>query len=569
LSSLNSYNTLSFVDLQLNSGTGLPGLTSPFDSQGGNKDDYYVGSYNDRFVAVFENEASTLTYWFYIDTAPGQAQTWTYFNPTGNIGVGQAGPMIRAGDALYMLEEGGFRSTDGGLSWSGPITSFNEKVRWVAESNGVLILSTDEDDGSFYRSTDNGATWTRNAPTGLSPGMIVFGGAGGFTAQYFAEKERDQTAGLPIYTSTDGGLNFTFYANNPRYFSRAFGENIVIRGQSDDSTGSGIAVATLPFGSTILSISNAAKDGFYVGDLIVSSPAGGGPSRILSLSNTTVTVDNNNGWLSGGIQQITRDSSEYTPLAGSPFLATSAPFDTLFVPESAFTPEQLYHVRVQYATTNPQPATSEFSPWSDFITIAGGFEITPGLLLGGGYFAGQVNDGGTIYNIIVAPRVSSSLEGQYGGAGRSYLQYKNSNTGDSPNSTAVKSVYGGDATVAFADAAHSCFNWCINSTSGPNNGQWNPSNTAGTGINGYNDWYIPASEEWAAIGLVMCPPSTSIPDFGPTGVERFEEDYYYQGSSQSLNNPGYVYQIDLTLPSASYNNKTIARYARAIRRQAA
>lgn len=570
LSALSSYNTLSFVDLQLKSGTGLPGLSSPFDSQGSNKDNYYVGSYNDRFVAVFENETETTTYWYYIDTAPGQLQTWTYFNPVG-LTQGIAGEMVRAGNALYMLEGGGYRSTDGGLTWNGPLTNFGEEVRWVSESNGVVWISTDESDGSFYRSTDNGSTWTRYGAVSLalSAGMIIFGGAGGFTAQYFAKDERDQTAGLPIYTSVNGGLTFTFYANNPRYFSRAFGENIAIRGQSSNSTGSGVAVAKLPFGSTILSISNAAKDGFYVGDLIVSSPTGGGPSRILSLSNSTVTVDNSSGWLSGGIQRITRDSSEYTPLAGSPFLATSAPFDTLFVPESAFLPEQLYHVRVQYATTNPQPATSEFSPWSDFITIAGGFDITPGLLIGGGYYAGQVNDGGTVYNIIVAPRVKSSLEGQYGGAGRSYLQYKTSNTADTPNSTAVKSVYGGDATVAFADSAHSCFNWCINTTSGPNNGQWDANNTAGTGINGYNDWYIPASEEWAAIGLVMCPPSTSIPDFGPTGVERFEEDYYYQGSSQSLNNPGYVYQIDLTLPSASYNNKTIARYARAIRRQAA
>ena len=42
----------------------------------------------------------------------------------------------------------------------------------------------------------------------------------------------------------------------------------------------------------------------------------------------------------------------------------------------------------------------------------------------GGYYAGQMNDSGIIYNLVVAPKVSGGLQGQYGGVSPTTVQYK-------------------------------------------------------------------------------------------------------------------------------------------------
>ena len=116
-----------------------------------------------------------------------------------------------------------------------------------------------------------------------------------------------------------------------------------------------------------------------------------------------------------------------------------------------------------------------------------------GIPMGGGYFAGQIKDptDGKTYNLIVAPKVSGGLLGQYstdGGTTAGTLQYKTSNTGDSV--VAQNEVYGGTATTTFADASHPAFDWCVNSPTGPN---------SGAGIGGFKDWYIPSRYEMEII----------------------------------------------------------------------
>jgi hypothetical protein len=39
------------------------------------------------------------------------------------------------------------------------------------------------------------------------------------------------------------------------------------------------------------------------------------------------------------------------------------------------------------------------------------------------------------------------------------------------------------------------FNWCRSGAFGPNAGTYDATNSLGTGIGGYNDWYIPAKNE--------------------------------------------------------------------------
>jgi len=126
---------------------------------------------------------------------------------------------------------------------------------------------------------------------------------------------------------------------------------------------------------------------------------------------------------------------------------------------------------------------------------------------GGGYFAGQINDGGTIYNLVVAPLTSGGLEGQLGGLTLTRIQWNISSVG--PATTATSSSYGGTATLANANANHPMFNWVVNGATGPNAGTYDATNATGTGIGGYNDWYIPATNELEILYRAFKPDTTA------------------------------------------------------------
>ena len=176
-------------------------------------------------------------------------------------------------------------------------------------------------------------------------------------------------------------------------------------------------------------------------------------------------------------------------------LATDAGFTTIvfsatasttsktswFIPQANLTVSTTYYVRVRYNSgTDPGGAgtatTSSYSAGSSFAT-ASAFTIPPGTLMGGGYFAGQINDGGTIYNLIVAPVADGQYPGGGSGGTPTGVQYKTSNSADA-NPNSQNEVYGKLATDQFNDAAHPAFQWA-----------------KGLTIGGFNDWYIPAKNE--------------------------------------------------------------------------
>jgi hypothetical protein len=139
-----------------------------------------------------------------------------------------------------------------------------------------------------------------------------------------------------------------------------------------------------------------------------------------------------------------------------------------------------------------------------FQALLGPGDRAIGSLYGGGYFAGRINDGGTIYDLIVAPTLgdnsgpnpAGTLQGQYGGATPTTVQYKLTSTGDLPSATAQNEVYGKLATDLFADGSHPLFDWCKNSATGPN---------GGGGIGGNTDWYIPAKNELEVLYYYLKP----------------------------------------------------------------
>jgi hypothetical protein len=208
---------------------------------------------------------------------------------------------------------------------------------------------------------------------------------------------------------------------------------------------------------------------------------------------------------------------------------------------------------------------------------------SPGAPYQGGFFAGQMNIGGTVYNLVVAPVTSGSLQGETTGSWATVA---------TDDTTANNTFYGSTATTTYANAQHPLFNWAINNANGPNAGTFDPTNTAGTGIGGYNDWYIPSIYELMTLyyyfkpdsapnnagtgvnpfAVAPCispftsinPTATTIPGFVPPGTNSFSASNYGSATQSGSTN---FRSILFTLGDDSALSKTGAVVAaRAIRR---
>ena len=89
-----------------------------------------------------------------------------------------------------------------------------------------------------------------------------------------------------------------------------------------------------------------------------------------------------------------------------------------------------------------------------------------GSAFGGGFFAGQVDISGTIYNLVIGPKASAQNASK---------QWKTSNT-DSPGTYSI--VDGASNTAAMNNASHPAAQFCTGVTAG-----------------GFSDWYMPANNE--------------------------------------------------------------------------
>jgi hypothetical protein len=144
---------------------------------------------------------------------------------------------------------------------------------------------------------------------------------------------------------------------------------------------------------------------------------------------------------------------------------------------------------------------TEYSNRTSFTTAASfwDFATTPGTAIGGGFFAGYINQGGDKYAIIVAPKAS--------GESSTTLQYKNNNDAvpvatrtlnNGPSATAAM-VAAGSSTVY--PAAHFSNNLTIA---------------------GFSDWYLPARDE-----LELCYRNLKPTTTGPLPFDRTASSYTY------------------------------------------
>jgi len=198
-----------------------------------------------------------------------------------------------------------------------------------------------------------------------------------------------------------------------------------------------------------------------------------------------------------------------------------------------------------------------------------GDNVTPTVAIGdayeGGFFAGQINDGGTTYNLVVAPKSSGE---------NSSKQWKTSNTTTSGTTSTTDGPSNTSAMISAGAAAHPAADFCNDLS-----------------IGGFTDWYMPAKDELEVLYYNLKPTTdsndtgsgtntnavpprnsnytsgdpaqTSVTDFQTGNTEAFASEFYWQSTEFSSAN---AFIKTFTGGNQLNTIKDVSRYVRAVRR---
>ena len=339
-----------------------------------------------------------------------------------------------------------------GTNWTTRYTHPSGQNFNSVASDGATVVAVGQS-GTFAYSTD-GTNWSSTTPFGSNNLSGVKYGNG----QWLAVGGNGSSS--VVWKSVDGVSWTTYTASN---FTLNALESLAFASNKFLASGTGGSQIGFTTGtSTRLAIAGAQSEGFIVGEVIDDCGGDAQDSTITNITDTLVDV------------------------AGSP---TGWDVGDNICRPGGITANSTFFSHVKYRSDDP--LDSAWSNWSAFTT--GSLVPEPGDALGGGYFAGQINDGGTIYNIIVAPLASGLLQGQYGGTVALKIQYSVSSLPGATGSTNLTN--GAVATLANTANDYPAPEWCITNANGPNAGTYDATNATGTGIGGFNDWYIPSYYE--------------------------------------------------------------------------
>jgi hypothetical protein len=494
-------------------------------------------------------------------------------------------------NSLYVAAGNGGKlaTSPDGITWTQQTSSFGaDSIRALTYGNGLFVAAGGI--GKLATSPD-GITWTQQTSS--------FGGDLINAVTYANSLYVAGGAAAKLATSPDG-INWTQQTSSfgaDSIYALTYGNGLYVAVGSSGK----LATSYAPAGGTSLTISGADTDGFAVGNLISNGVTGGSAASgtIAAITSTSVTVaPQSANWANG--QNLYRGQTVVAVTNDSTNLVN------YLIPQSSLATSTTYQARVKYnSISNPPVYSSAWSGWSAF-TTASAFVPTIGAQIGGGYFAGQINDGGTIYNLIVAPVLGDTsgpnsggtLQGQYGGATPTEIKYRFPSQADLVEDQNV--VYGGTTSDRYkASADHPLFNttWLSGST-GPNGGTINLATGGlggGVGIGGYTDWYVPAKNELEILYFNLKPTTTSnntssginpnavparasnYPSGGPPvqttnalfagGAQAFSTANNYWSSSEfSINTFGAWCQSFNSGNQSGLNKVNTDIYARAIRR---
>ena len=492
--------------------------------------------------------------------APSSRTGYLYFTSTDGINwnvvrdaAGQANTAYQVYEWLYEPSNGYYYycSNDGIFRTLNPATS---SVIWTkvssvkanslaSDGNGTLVSC--DNATTLQRSTDNGSTWSSYTATNIQ-GVSYAGDQfigweynSGTTSTYFSTSPDGQTwtlrkvwvrdtdgflinsrtvgyvggvllaigmaggtASCAQTLSYDGGITWTtpqtLSPPNPSstpdlLFGTNDPDNSIYMGFGERTTASSVGqfyYAVPP--ATSITISGALTDGFKVGDT-VNDCATADNGTITSINNSTVILS---GQLSGYVNgdNLCRATSSYILVDQA---LASSDLTTRNIPGPTLVPDTDYFSRLRYRSDDP--VVSAYSSWSSFTTSS--LDPNIGDAYGGGYFIGQTNVGGTIYDLILAPKQVGSLQGQKGGATPTTLK----NGAGASGVTTGETNYGAIVTQQMSTNGAPAAEFIIIDAQGPNAGTYDVTNSTGTGIGGFNDWYMPAVNELQVIYYYLKP----------------------------------------------------------------
>jgi len=235
------------------------------------------------------------------------------------------------------------------------------------------------------------------------------------------------------------------------------------------------------------------------------------------------------------------------------------------VPSGNLNTNTNYYWRVRYKNSNGD--FSEYSATTEFTTASNFGPQAIGESFGGGFYGGKINDGGTEYYLIVAPKSSGE---------NSSKQWKTSQTTTSGTTSTTDGPSNTSAMISAGAAAHPAADFCD-----------------GLSIGGYTDWYMPAKDELEVLYYNLKPTTdsnstsagtntnavpprnsdytsgdpaqTSVTDFQDGNTEAFASADYWSSSEDSSTTAFRQYFLS---GSQFSNGKDGSAYVRAVRRLA-